>query len=300
MVLNGGRIEGGGRVLSRSALQEMLTPQNQSSPLNLSQIGLGWHFRPSSLGREVWHDGSTTFFHSMLSVLPEQGLGLALMANSAEAADLTNTTYARILALVCGVDTLEPGENDLPGTDNGDPRGDYASVLGLASVEGEPQNLQLRLRPEVLLNLTRNAAGTYDVAGVPGLVVSFPTLDGERVLALRKDRTSLVAGAPVRPVELSPAWVAREGSYDVVNQRPGDFDLFTHITVRKSGPYLMLDIGELGSPSQFALAPLSETEAITMGLGPGMGETVRVLETGSSSPHLAYQGLVFRKKPDSL
>lgn len=297
MVLNRGRSGSGRSLLSRDTIEEMLAPQNQTTPLNLYEIGLGWHLRPLELGREVWHNGATTFFHSMMSILPEQGLALALMANSAEASGLVNTTYSEILRIVCGADALKGTQANPPASTEEDPCGDYASALGLVSVTGGPGRLKLQLRPEVSLPLEINTRGAFDIVGAGGVSVSFLTLCGARVLALAKDRTCAVVGAQVHPVEVPPAWERRVGSYRIANRRPGDFDLFTHLTVDKRGSYLVFNVGELGSPAQFALEPLSDEEAVTMGLGPGMGETVRVLGAGTDSERLAFQGLVLRKEP---
>ena len=94
------------QVLKRSTLAEMLRPQNSRVPLDLSlRVGLGWLL--DDLGSvnirnagPVAHLGGATLYHrSQLMILPEQKLGVVVLANSASAGSVVNRVATETLQL---------------------------------------------------------------------------------------------------------------------------------------------------------------------------------------------------------
>lgn len=94
------------QILKTETMAEMLRPQNSHVPLDLSfRVGLGWML--SSIGEldlknagPVAHHGGATLYHrSQLAILPEQKLGVVVLANSASAGSVVNKVAAETLKL---------------------------------------------------------------------------------------------------------------------------------------------------------------------------------------------------------
>jgi CubicO group peptidase (beta-lactamase class C family) len=97
---------GGGQVLRSGTVAEMLRPQNGQVPLDLSfRVGLGWML--SSIGGldirnagPVAHHGGATLHHrSQMVILPQQKLGVVVLANSASAGPVVTGVATEILKL---------------------------------------------------------------------------------------------------------------------------------------------------------------------------------------------------------
>ncbi|HXC93264.1 MAG TPA: serine hydrolase domain-containing protein [Geobacteraceae bacterium] len=94
------------QVLKTETVAEMLTPQNSQVPLDLSfRVGLGWMLGSmggldiKNAGSVAHHSGATLYHRSQLVILPEQKLGVVVLANSASAAGLINKVAAETLKL---------------------------------------------------------------------------------------------------------------------------------------------------------------------------------------------------------
>ncbi|MFZ2223720.1 MAG: hypothetical protein WAV26_03430 [Candidatus Deferrimicrobium sp.] len=72
----------------------------------------------------------------------------------------------------------------------------------------------------------------------------------------------------------------------------------TIIALRAAAGFLFVDFSIpllFPGTASFAVAPVSEDEAVIRGFGHGMGETIRSLSTGGEEM-LSYSGYLFRKK----
>jgi CubicO group peptidase (beta-lactamase class C family) len=94
------------QVMRPGTIAEMLRPQNGQVPLDLSfKIGLGWMLGSiggldiRNAGPVAHHSGATLHHRSQLVILPEQKLGVVVLANSASAGKLVSTLAAETLKL---------------------------------------------------------------------------------------------------------------------------------------------------------------------------------------------------------
>jgi len=94
------------QVLKKSTLNEMLTPQNGGVPLDLSfRVGLGWMLDEpgadsiKNAGLVAQQRGATLYHRSQLIMLPEQKLGVIVLANSASAGSVVTMVAQETLKL---------------------------------------------------------------------------------------------------------------------------------------------------------------------------------------------------------
>ena len=94
------------QILKSGTIAEMLRPQNSNVPLDLSfHVGLGWMLGNiggidiKNAGPVAHHSGATLHHRSQLIILPEQKLGVVVLANSASAGGLVNSVATETLKL---------------------------------------------------------------------------------------------------------------------------------------------------------------------------------------------------------
>jgi len=82
----------------------MLRPQSTACLLDADmQVGLGWHFAPGAVrdgGSVPFHTGATLHHRSALMMLPDHGLAVAIIANSASAMNSVQTISGYALGLI--------------------------------------------------------------------------------------------------------------------------------------------------------------------------------------------------------
>jgi len=94
------------QILKSGTLAEMLRPQNNNVPLDLSfRIGLGWMLGNTggidikNAGPVAHHSGATLYHRSQLIILPEQKLGVVVLANSTSAGALVSSVASETMKL---------------------------------------------------------------------------------------------------------------------------------------------------------------------------------------------------------
>jgi hypothetical protein len=93
----------------------------------------------------------------------------------------------------------------------------------------------------------------------------------------------------------------RVGEYELVDPR-AHLPLIERAELKFEDPFLILDVripllGDYGIERlQFAVRPVSDTEAILPGLGRNMGETIQAVGDAGGET-LRYSGCEFKKKP---
>jgi hypothetical protein len=101
----------------------------------------------------------------------------------------------------------------------------------------------------------------------------------------------------MRPVPVPAQWLGRTGEYEIANLGE-DAVLLEKVTLRADDGFLYVDFSiPLLFPGtmNFAVAPISDDEAVIRGFGRGMGETVRAV-TLNGENMLSYSGYLLRKK----
>ncbi len=288
-----GRIPG----ISKRTLDEMWRPQIAEGQLTLGITpGLGWFIESDPvLGRVVRHGGSTVFYGSEMALLPEQGLGVVVLANGAGSNRQARQLAATVLALALRIRDW-PGEvsdsEKSAGTSSAaeTPSGSYATDLGLLMIDPEDPKLcaciidrmldmvryedgSLGLTPESAANLPDD----YQVLGE--LRFRSRNQGGKEVLVAERAGEEFVLGTHIDSRPWGEEWKGRIGKYRTVNP-DGPFSIQDLQLVDKDGVLcLKYRIPYLSDRFvQVPLKPISSKEAIIEGLGRGRGETVRIVE----------------------
>ena len=322
MVLAGGK-SGGHQILKTESLVEMLRPQNTNVPLDLNiQVGLGWAL--DSLGNTnlinagpVAHHGAAMLsFQGQLLVLPESRIGVVVLSNSSTARPAVDNVAIETLMLALEAKTgvkqprrSKPSESDAPLS----PReiniyaGYYATPIGLVKVTGESGFLKaevlgnrLSLVPRIdgmmglryrLFGLFPISLGELDYVGISRAATS-----GHEILLARSQSLDMVFGEKISPPQISEKWLKRVGAYEVANAE-SDIIFFDGVKIGQNDGFLVM---EYSSPTvaegifRFPLSPVSENEAVFLGLGAGMGETICAIDI-EGQEELQYSGYRLRK-----
>ena len=319
------------RILGADTLGAMLTPQNGHVPLDLGfEIGLNWLLTRTALayaGRVAWHNGGTDHFHSVLVTLPDQKLGAVVLANSANSGAAVEVLADELLreALSClrGVVSPRPpaGMAATAGGIAGTPPGAsvlgrFATLLGLVGIGATRSGPRLVMRGSVF-DLIPEAAGWFGlrlrlfgliplkVRQVQGLRVAVLEVGRDRVLALEQDvagntfRSALGTEYAEGPVPA--AWKARVGRYGATTPSA----LLPGFALRETRGVLSLVASGPGTGRvSWVLDPVSDDEAVVLGLGRGGGETVYARRNtggpaGARHEELEFLGLEFGRVPSS-
>lgn len=325
MVFAGGRV-GERQIIKPETLAEMLRRQNANVPLDLDlRIGLGWFLGSLSgidvkkTGPVAQHDGATLYHRSQMVVLPEQKLGVVVLSNSATAGEVVGNVATEALKLAFEAKSgirqheqkqVKPRTGSLPKENLQAYEGRYATIAGVINVTRQADYLRtevmgkaVRLVPRVdgLLGLQYRLLGLFPISlgqmDYDGFSVA--CVAGHDILKVRSLGQELLLGERIKLVPIPEKWVRRTGEYEIIN-RGDDAVLIDNLCLRQDNGLLIMDYtvplfldGRMGK----AITPLSDTEAITYGLGRNMGETIWVVNVGGEEL-LRYSGYLLRKKRD--
>ncbi len=310
MVFADGKSLDGQQVLKAETVQEMIRQQNAGIALDFNfDIGLGWFLISQGIDgtdKVISHGGGTPCFFSQIIGLPEHKLGVVVLANSCNSGSTVADVGVATLKLALEAKTgyrqslqtkitkapvlLDPPDNQL---DNF--VGRYATWLGLIEVFRDDNQLQAKISgwnfdllplEDGKFSIQFNLFGLFSIRHLYGIDLENVTLNlvkvGNRdVVVMRFKQRDQVFGEKVIPQTIPKSWLARLGALDVKGQDN---------TMRFSETRLVNDNGILVMsyklkmtvlPEQTAslpILPISDDEAIIMGLGRGMGETVHILQ----------------------
>lgn len=316
-LLGGGQVDGR-QVIGTHSLETMFQPQSLSSHLDMGlYTGLGWFLEEGTLpgcGRVVRHSGSTIGFGAELILLPEEGLGAAVLANGDGSLGLCSRLAEEILTRMLErrprIESAELFIDRLarPTAPSGpaDLAGAYATDLGLIALDPRTGTLCACLtgttaplvdQGDGWFALDPAAEGLLAGALAPLAQMRFQTrrLAGREVIVARAGEREMVLGEKVRRLAPGPAWQARIGHYVIENPDPGFPVESVELKLRDEDLCLRYRMPAL-SPAivQVPLGPLSDSEAIILGLGRTRGETLRFVDT-SEGERLRYSGLIGRR-----
>jgi len=89
----------------------------------------------------------------------------------------------------------------------------------------------------------------------------------------------------------------RLGSYEITNGKPGFLTFLSDVQLKYEDDFLMLDVirADTGEQVVFPLGPLSDEEAVILGLGlRGRGETISAVEVDGEE-QLFYSGYLMKR-----
>ncbi len=318
--LLGGGVLDGNQLLSPATLEEMFAPQNRDNDLDMSIFsGMGWFLDEGSIpgcGRVLRHGGSTPGFSAEAVLLPEDGLGVVVLANADGSRNIVARLAEEILkrmladaptsATAGGEVFLASLERPPSERQPAEIAGDYATDLGLISIRPDEARLCICIY-EISFNLIPTRNGWFGVAkqGAEPLSPALQPLvemqlmaariEGREVLVARSGGKEMVLGEKVAPPSLSPAWLGRLGRYEVVNADPGFPVLDLELRLREGYLCMRYRMPQLSqSIIEVPLRPISDTEAIIPGIGRTRGETVRMIDMDGGE-RIRYSGLIARK-----
>ena len=315
MIFGNGAINGK-RVLKPASIAETLRKQNEHVPLDFDLgMGLGWHLGgwmtlPGYPGEVVWHDGEINEYFSLVVILPEHKLGVAVLANSNEA-ETVAVVALQTLALAVAEKTqdlqlnskkvLRPVGTKLTNRDLRKYAGYYASAGTLCRLEQKRSANFLRIG-DTAFPLAANGDGSYSVkaGALEGMAFTFDTVGGRDVMLYWNEGKKMMFGEKIRPVRLPSGWKKLDGTYQIVNR--ADLQEMPDTLVLKTQNDMLIweyDVPELhllGGKAQFTVLPVSATEGVVAGLGNGdtAGMTV-TFKTVNGVQHFIFSGLDFKK-----
>jgi hypothetical protein len=296
----------------------MLEPQNRDVPLDFNVInGLGWFLEEGTIpggGRVVRHGGTTLCFSGELIMLPKKGLGIAVLANGDGSRSIVSRLAEEILSRVLdAVPTLRSAdlfldriERDMVRPETAAIAGNYATDFGMISIRPKDAKLCACIVDETfdLIPYPNGwfGIGRDDVAALPPALrpmgeMRFHTeeIDGREVVVAEKGERKVVIGEKVPPAPVPQVWLERVGRYEVLN--PDESFPVTEPQLKLSNGHLCMSYRMPALSSkiiQVPLKPVSDTEAIILGLGRTRGETLRALDVDGEE-RLRYSGFVGRR-----
>lgn len=316
-ILCGGSLKGT-QVIAPGLIEAMLEPQNTDVPLDLDVVyGLGWFLEHGTIPGATHiarHSGASLGFSAELVMLPEQGLGVVVMANAGGVGHVLKQLAETILS-----QSLKAMPTPLPpdlfvaamspkpaaGTASA-PEGSYATDFGLISIRPADakvcaciaaETMDLIPHPDGWFGVTAGDVGSLPASVEPLTRMRFQTrhIGGRDVVIADTGKGEVVIGEKVPTSPIPPEWLDRLGTYEVINPDPGFpiRDLQLNLNDGKlclSYAMPVLSDGRIQMPVQ----TVSEDAGIILGLGRTRGETVRIVD-GDGEPLLRWSGYLARK-----
>lgn len=306
------------KVIADRVWRTMLEPQNRNVALDLHiTVGLGWFLETGTIpggGLVVRHGGTTLGYSSELILLPEQRLGVAVLANSRDARTVIATLAEEILARLLKAKVAEPSRlterisRKLHQARLADIEGSYATDFGLVVIDPEKQKMCACLMDQVF-DLIEYPDGWFGLstAAVSSLPDSMGPLAGGRfraeqiggreVIVATTGDQRIVLGEKVAAGAIPTAWLERVGKYELLNPDDGFPLTDPQLQIRQGRLCMSYKLPVLSDQTiQVPLQPISDTEAIILGLGRTRGETLRAV-TVNGEVRLRYSGFIGRKLP---
>lgn len=321
MMFAGGRFDGL-HILDRKSIEEMLRVQNGAVALDFDcKVGLAWMLSPC--GAEIVgdgiqiaaHSGATSFFRSQLLLSPAHKLGVVVLSNDANAAQVVGKLATTAMRLMVGAKAGKRpslAEEKLPVLRRPDARplasvpGWYATSLGALKVEArgdrllaefDGMNIELlddgrgRLHPRPANLVFRWVVEKMhdDADLLPGGLHVIQVAERD-VVTIRIRGQDLMLGEKIAPHPVPDAWRSAQGRYRVVSDKKEKL-LIDEAILRIEDGILLAEATPVGTDRKLRLAlkPISDSEAVVYGLGRGLGETIR-LKQGEDDPRLHFSG----------
>ncbi|MDH5634142.1 MAG: beta-lactamase family protein [Gammaproteobacteria bacterium] len=324
MILAGGEYNGK-RILKPETIREMMRPQNANVPLDFGlHLGMGWFLVDHGIKgvkTVASHGGGAPCYFSQMIVLPEQQLGVVALANSCTSGPVVAESATRLLKLALEAKTgirqqLEEKVEKAALAENPSEQlldsfvGKFATWLGLIDVKRNGKQLQASLSGWKF-DLLPHTDGKFSIRFKLFGLISIRHLYGidlDNVLlapARVDDKTAVVMtfkgreqllGALVKPQPIPEAWLARLGEMEITNQDAYMQFRGNRLEVKDGILVMSYKLKMTVLPEQSAMVPImpiSDDEAVVMGLGRNMNETIRIVRQGKREV-MHYSGYLSR------
>ena len=310
-------------ILAPEYLSQMFQPQYPDRPLDFGQrFGLGWILSGIDLHQGnviAWHNGSTKAFVSQMVIIPDQKLGVVLLANSNTAGPLVYDVAEQTLKLALeardGIQAPRPPAAIVPRSSViVAPEvlqkyvGDYSLMGTLAHITRSGNRLQLHVLDHTLELVPESETefhAEFRVLGLMSVRIPFPSLQFVQVegrdFMLLRDRV-VNAAERIPPYAVSEIWRRRTGDYRIVNPDKDYLVNLDHCRLLMENGKLLLDIKISGLEDRkvkIVVVPLSDNEIYVFGLGRNVGDVARI-ESDGAKTRMWYSGYLFERQGDAL
>lgn len=322
MVFAQGRVDNR-QILRLATIDEMLRPQNEKATLNFGQhIGLGWFLNYAGYEKLkiASHGGTVPLFRTSLAILPQKKIGVVVLTNSTEGSRIKGKIADEALKLVLEAKMGSPVEDKDIRIESPDKMaseemlqsfvGRYAALNMLGTVARKEKTLnayfgryKFRLIPSSngKFGVEKKLLGTFPLKKIGNvelekIQVRHINVAGRELLMVHYDDRHLFCAEKINPLTLSPAWENVLGRYKVINPDPHSSPEDISLS-NKEGVLVFRYKFPLwyAGTAQTYLIPISETEAITSGIGRNSGETLRMIDIDGEKG-LAFWGYKLKKK----
>ncbi len=313
LVNNDGKINDQ-QIISKQSLKEMLTVQNTGVALDAgTQIGLGWFIFDKILNgkeRVYGHDGGTIAHLSSFLIAPESKLAVVVMANSVSASSNAIATkllqlawYAKNGKVLLHTSATQTKTNSTP-----ELTGTYATLFGKAKLEKrgnehftvKSSGNQFDMKPlghgKYALRYKLFGLLPFALPGLEDVTIYGETISGHQIIIGETPTERVLAGVRVEPTPISAAWKQRVGHYEVINQPEPELFQAKNLELKIEDDFLIYHAsGMTGESVGYILRVINDREAVIVGLGRGMGETLQVIEDPKYGEIITSAGLRARK-----
>jgi len=311
-MIHAGGLAAGGRVLSQTSLDEMFTRQNGNAPLDFDQrIGLTWFLgRPDYYGgRKIEHEGATAWFHAQIQILLDHQLGVIVLSNTsgADVVGIAAKTLEYALKEKKGIvpasvppPVYSPPDLSLTQAQFQALAGVYVKDVsgmdfGTVTIEAVTGGLRVQGQPDIWIP-RQNGYFSYPGTGPESqrAQFKFQTVAGRSVISVRYEGEEFLYMERYEQGAIPAAWTARQGAYAAVNVNPGS-------TLWPGTNTMTIEVGADGFlrlkgtlRGDIPIKPLTDTLAITGGIGRNKGESVRVV-TVAGEEEIEFWGFRYRR-----
>ena len=317
--VGGGGLDGQA-ILAPEYLSQMFQPQYPDRPLDFGQrFGLGWILSGIDLhqGNTIaWHNGSTKAFVSQMVIMPNQKLGVVLLANSNTAGPLVYDVAEQALKLALeardGLQARPPAAVVTRSSVTVAPEilqkyvGDYSLMGSLAHITRRGDRLQLHVLDHTLELVPESETefhAEFRVLGLMSVRIPFPNLQFVQVegrdFMLLRDRV-VNAAERIPPYAVPEIWRRRTGDYHIVNPDKDYLINLDHCRMLVENGKLLLDIKISGLEDRtvkVVVVPISDSEIYVFGLGRNVGDVARI-ESDGIKTRMWYSGYLFERQED--
>jgi hypothetical protein len=245
-------------------------------------------------------------WNSLMVTLPEQKLGVVVLSNSGEAATINFQIATVILEQALEVKTgierpmAEPPDIvSLSADELLSYVGIYTTDLGRMDIREEGDNLYADVLGQSF-KLLPHTEGRFSIEGInwSDAQLTIKAVNGRTALKFYGFAVGgLGFGERIQPTTIPEPWMDRLGAYEITNGKPGFLTFLTNIQLRYDNDFLLLDVtrSDDGEQIVFPIGPLSDDEAVILGLGQRLrGETISVVDVDGEE-HLFFSGYLMRR-----
>jgi hypothetical protein len=251
----------------------------------------------------------------MLAMLPEHKLGVIVLSNSATSAGSVSKIASNALRLMLEAKTgIKQEAKAVIRSPERDPtpeelrffNGHFDTLVGLAKIStgngkidanAVGHHFQLVPHEDGLLSVKYKVLGMVPVrvGAFEDIRLSTATVDGRQIIVGRIGNESLMFGEKLNPRSIPETFLQHYGQYEITGKKDGP--LPNHIILKEDDGLL---VGEARFPERpelllrIGFQPISDTEAVTAGLGSGRGDTLRLIREDNEES-LGFSGFQLRK-----